>query len=132
MTRNTLLALCAAFLTGALAGHSLRTPPPAVRVPNQVVEQLCARVVGLRAVQPAAEGLLSSVYLTTTNKTWDELACLPWSPAAAPRWRGTIVCKRVPPGCELVDRDPEHLLTIANLVIYGDPELLRKIAEVLR
>jgi hypothetical protein len=97
-----------------------------------VVERLCARGVCLRAVQPVADGLFATVYLTTTNKTWDELACLPWSPAAAPRWRGTVFCKQIPPGCEVVERDPEHLLMIRDLMFYGDPELLRKVAEGLR
>jgi hypothetical protein len=33
---------------------------------------------------------------------------------------------------DYMERDPKRLLRDGNLVYYGDPELLRQVAEVLR
>jgi hypothetical protein len=71
-------------------------------------------------------------YLTSTDQTWDELVALPWSAAAAVRWRGTVLCTEDFRGTGLVERDPQRPLRHGSLVFYGDPELLRQVAEVLR
>jgi hypothetical protein len=75
---------------------------------------------------------LPGAYLTTTDQTRDQLVGLPWSAAAAARWQGTVLCKEEPPGVNLLDRDPQRLLRHGGLIFYGDPELLRQVAEVLR
>jgi hypothetical protein len=85
------------------------------------------------AVVPAsAGGPFPGAYLTTTDQTRDELVVLPWSAAAAARWRGTVFCKDGAPGVDLLDRDPQRLLRHGGLILYGDPDLLRQVAEVLR
>jgi hypothetical protein len=71
-------------------------------------------------------------YLTSTDQTWDALVALRWSDAETARWRGTVLCTEDFPGAGLVERDPQHLLRHGGLVFYGDPELLRQVAEVLR
>jgi hypothetical protein len=132
MRRRTLLALSAAFVAGALVGYSLHPRQPPVHSPYAVPARLCAKGVCVRVVHPPAERLVPEFYLTTTAKTWDELVSLPWSPAAADRWRGTVFCRQAPPECELLDRDRAHLLRVGDLAFYGDPDLLRQIAETLR
>jgi hypothetical protein len=70
--------------------------------------------------------------LTTTDQTRDQLVGLPWSAEAAARWQGTVLCKEEAPGMDLLERDPQRLLWHGGFVFYGDPALLRQIAEVLR
>jgi hypothetical protein len=77
-------------------------------------------------------GLFPGAYLTSTDQTRDELASLTWSAGAAERWRGTVFCKEEAPGVPLLERDPQRLLRDGGFIFYGDPELLRRIAEVLR
>jgi hypothetical protein len=132
MRRGPLLAVSVAFLAGALAGHSLHPRPPARPSPYAVAERLRACGICLRVVPPATGEVYLGAYLTTTDKARAELASLPWSPGAAPRWRGTVFCRQAVPGCDLLERDPERLLVIGGLTFYGDPELLRQIAEGLR
>jgi hypothetical protein len=132
MRRPALLAVSAAFAAGAFAGNSLHPRPPAVRSPYEVAGRLHARGVAVRVVHPPAPRLFPEVYLTTTARTWDELQFLPWLAAAAARWRGTVFCRRVPPGCQILDEDPEHVLLTEDLACYGDPDLLRQVADSLR
>jgi hypothetical protein len=97
-----------------------------------VARRLCACRLCLRVVPASPGGLFPGAYLTSTDQTRDELVDLPWSAEAAARWRGTVLCKEQAPGVDLLDRDPQRLLRHGGFVFYGDPELLRQIAEVLR
>jgi hypothetical protein len=54
------------------------------------------------------------------------------SAKAAARWRGTVLCMKNSPQAYLEEPDRQHLLRHAGLLFYGDPDLLRQVAEVLR
>jgi hypothetical protein len=97
-----------------------------------VAGRLCDRGLCLRVVPVSAAGPFRGAYLTTTDQTWDELVVLPLSAKAAARWRGTVLCMKEFPQAYLEEPDRQHLLRHAGLVFYGDPDLLRQVAEVLR
>jgi hypothetical protein len=131
-TAQATVLVAAGFVLGSLGGRSARTAPPAGGGAYEVARRLCVRGLCLRVVPAAAENVYAGAYLTSTDRTWGELVCLPFSAAAAARWRGTVLCKEEPPGMDCMERDPQRLLRHGNLFFYGDPELLRQVAEVLR
>jgi hypothetical protein len=131
-TAPAAVLVIAAFMLGTLGGRWARPAPPTGRGPYEVARRLCARGLCLRVVPASPGGLFPGVYLTTTHQTRDQLVGLPWSIDVAARWRGTVLCKEEAPGVELLERDPQRLLRHGGFVFYGDPELLRQIAEVLR
>jgi hypothetical protein len=132
-TRTAVLVV-AAFVLGALGGRWARPrpAPSAGEVPYEVARRLCARGLCLRVVSDSAGGQGAGAYLTRTDQAWSELVCLPWSAAAAERWRGTVFCKELPSWMGLPERDPQRLRRYGGLFFYGDPDLLRQVAEVLR
>ncbi len=131
-TIQAVVLVAAAFVLGTLGGRWTRTALPAGNGPYEVARRLCALGLCLRVVPASPGGLFPGAYLTTTDQTRDQLVGLPWSAEATARWRGTVVCKEEAPGVDLLDRDPQRLLRDGRLVFYGDPELLRQIAAVLR
>jgi hypothetical protein len=131
-TTRTAVLVVAAFVLGSLGGRWARTAPPPGGGPYEVARRLCARGLCLRVVPAAAKSPSPGAYLTSTDQTWLELTCLPISAAAAARWRGTVLCTEDFPGADLTERDPQRLLRHGGLVFYGDPDLLRQVAEVLR
>ena len=132
-TFQSAVLVTGAFVLGScLGGRWARTASPTCGDPYEVARRLCDRGLCLRVVPVSAAGPFRGAYLTTTDQTWDELVVLPWAAKAAARWRGTVLCMKEFPQAYLAEPDRQHLLRHAELLFYGDPDLLRQVAEVLR
>lgn len=88
--------------------------------------------VRLRSTQK--DGTLgATAFLTTTDKSWEELNRLVKDPKRIAEWRGTVFCERA----EYEGRDgllrlwKGHCLAAGSFVFYGDDELLERIRVLL-
>lgn len=88
----------------------------------------------LRLCSTRKDGVLTRfVYMTTTDKTWDELSSLRRNDSRSFReWRGTVYCERTNNDWRLAfDLRDEHYMTAGPFVFYGDTELLERIRALL-
>jgi hypothetical protein len=130
----------ATALAGLLAGAALGTllgrahPPPAAAASHyDLAARVSARVPGLRVVHPnGPEGLSWGLYLTTTDRPRQELLALVRDRPDDPRWRGTVYCWRVVEGVERIDPDDVEVEGSPGLLLWGDPDLIRRIREAMR
>jgi hypothetical protein len=132
---TTIVLVFAAFLLGSAAGYRLhREPLP--RTVHEVAARLCERGAPVRVVSQTPRGNgFPVLYLTSTDLRPDDLATLRYGDWA--RWTGTVYFTRDEgPGRTLSPvtfrEDRHHYLRLGNLIFWGDPELLHRIAETLR
>lgn len=79
-----------------------------------------------------ADVLIQMAFLTTTDKSWEELNRLTKDPSQIQKWRGTVYCERLrkemEPSLDLWD---DYYLVAGPFVFFGDPELLERIRAIL-
>jgi hypothetical protein len=100
----------------------------------ELVAHLKRSGVMIRLVTSYKQGSVGhSVYLTTTNKGWDELNGLVKDPRRIRSWCGVIYCERVTnyDPSDLLKQWGEHGLEFGPFVFYGDAELLEQVQLAL-
>jgi hypothetical protein len=126
-----LVAGVSLFSLGALVGQYRGQRPPPFRTAFDVALRLTRLDPPLRVLHPAREGLSPGLYFTRTAKGLEDLMRLPRGGCQDPRWEGTVYCTAEVAG-EALDRDARRLPVAPGLLFYGDHDLIRQIAEVLR
>jgi hypothetical protein len=100
----------------------------------ELVEHLDRAGLKLRHCSPRRDGFITRfAYLTSTDKSWDDLSCLRRNDSRSfQEWRGTVFCERMNRDWELVfDLRDEHYMAAGPFVFYGDVELLGRIRAIL-
>jgi hypothetical protein len=118
-----LVAGASLFSLGALVGRYGCERPPPFRTAFDVAFQLNRLDRPFRVFHPAREGLSLGLYFTRTTKGLEDLMRLP---------RGTVYCTAEVAGVKTLDRGARRLPAAPDLLFYGDHDLIRQIAEVLR
>jgi hypothetical protein len=76
----------------------------------------------------------TGVYICNHPQSWDELVVRPRNPRAFGRWRGVVFCERVGEKTVILEESAgawgEHGRRLGPLLLFGDPELLRRIDQV--
>jgi hypothetical protein len=143
LTRALLVVTGLGLATGAGASRSWRAAPahdaprrapaPADWRPPDLAEHLRARGLALRVVPPMKGGPVDvAAFLTETAHTWEQLNQLHRAYSHRHRWAGTVQCVRGQADefdCAL---SPDRCLVAGPFFLFGDPDLLRRIAEALR
>ncbi len=76
-------------------------------------------------------GIGQSVFLTTADKTWEELNHLSKAPSRLQEWRDTVHCMRGGEGDPVLWQWGDHCLVAGPFIFYGDAGLLERIAAIL-
>ena len=124
LNRFHLLALAACLFCFAAGWRAHEVAHPRRLTPGDVAGAL----PDCRRVPPAPES--TGMYLTSTAKGRDDLVELTTGDWSA--WRGTVYVERDYGVGVGTDRDPEHYLRLPGVTAWGDPELLRVVADRLR
>jgi hypothetical protein len=138
----TLWLLTATFMAAVLLVIALaqRTREPATPTMDdwslsELVDHLNREGLELRMVPPQKNGDIgNAMFLTSTDKRWNEINALTKDPRRIGEWRKIIYCESVK------GRDPSYLmsqwgengLVVGPFLFYGDRELLRRVRAVLR
>jgi hypothetical protein len=100
-----------------------------------LVEYLRAGGLELRAVSADKGGAAEhNLYLTTTDKGWEQLNGVPKVPECIERWQGTVYCERV---FDPATRDQQQrlwgdcCLRAGPFLFFGDRQLLGRIRACL-
>jgi hypothetical protein len=73
-----------------------------------------------------------SVFLTTTDKEWQELNFLFKDPRWIQQWRGTVSCERMGEQTDpVLHVFGDHYLVVGPFLFFGDAELLERIRAIL-
>jgi hypothetical protein len=133
---NFIALVCMSLLavTGWWRSGPRRTPGDDWRI-EDVVERLSERRVPVRAVPVMQNGPLSGgVFLTTTDRSWQELNRLPMVPDRISDWEGTVFCGVIgprPAGDDWLWQWGDCAEHRGSLVFFGDPALRARIKEAL-
>lgn len=131
------VVLATTFLTVSVAPRLLQRALMQHRLNNwdipELVEHLDRAGLKLRPCSTRKDGVvIRFAYLTTTDKTWDDLSCLRRNNSRFQEWRGTVYCERTNNDWRLAfDLRDEHYMTAGPFVFYGDTELLERIRAIL-
>jgi hypothetical protein len=113
-------------------------PTPANGYKNQLtnlVWSLHDKGLEFRAYSQRPDGLWDDgVYLTTTDKTFREIARVPANPDLLDQWKGTVAIYRMgslPTNDSPYDVFGEDCLIEGDFVFFGDKELIRSIHQCL-
>ncbi len=131
--------LSAAFVTSVfLVSWGQRKVGPAPRLEEWEFTELVAHLnhagLGLRVVSPQQNGVIANtVFLTTTDKGFNEVNRLIKDPRRIGEWWGVLYCERVK------GRDSTlwtsqwggDCLVLGPFVFYGDRELLKQVRVAL-
>jgi hypothetical protein len=137
-SRNRLFALAlAAALALALARPAPREPPRPARPPARTAAELsvllAARMPGLRVTPDTAYGYVGSGFYLARDagRTREELERLPFGTPDA-GWAGVVFCESAGATHEVYRAGwGEHGLAAGRFVFYGDPGLIREVADAL-
>jgi hypothetical protein len=121
-------------MLGALAGHLLHPAGGAdathpIRNAYDLAGRLEAHGLHLRYVAADTWG---DAFLTETDLTWEKLVVLRRDPGAAAAWKGTVHVER-DRGYGETDAGGwgRHGLRAGGFLLFGDPDLIRRIRECL-
>jgi hypothetical protein len=126
------------LLAVAIREHAASRRHAERRLSDWDIPQLAAHLnrngvpVRLRLVSETTP-VVSSAYLTTTAKEWDDLNRLMKEPKRLSEWRGTLYCERVGKNASsyLLEQWGDHCLKIGPFLFYGDAELLERVRSAL-
>jgi hypothetical protein len=117
----------------------LDTPRPPVKKDWQaedLVEHLNAKGEPVRIVPCSGlNGLDAGVYLTTTQKTWEDLIRLPAAPERIDDWKGTVYCSKAAKSTAAdgaLDLWGNCGQREGSILMFGDATLRDRITGVLR
>jgi hypothetical protein len=100
-----------------------------------LVERLRAGGLDLRAVSVDKGGTAQhNLFLTTTDKGWEQLHAVPKVPECIDRWRGTVYCEQVFDPHTRVQQQRlwgDCCLRAGPFLFFGDRELLGRIRTCL-
>ncbi len=126
-----LFLLALTFCLGVLVGHGVRRQPrqPLPDSPIGLAGRLESRGLSLRYI-PAPWG---DAILTETDAPAEKLLSLWRDPRRIPEWSGTVYVERDRGHGEVDDSGwGECGCRVGNLLIFGDPKLVRRIKSALR
>jgi hypothetical protein len=136
-----LFAACS-VVTFSRAPRRAPEPPRLDLAADWGMPELLARLREQRVeLHPAPVGrvgeLSAGAFLSEAPLTWEQRARLARARERARDWRGVVLALPTPPstddGFELQLREwKEYSLVAGGVVLFGDPELLARIAEALR
>lgn len=108
--------------------------PPALEDIRKLTDHLNRTGLAVRLRSTQKDGTLgATAFLTTTDKSWEQLNRLVKDPKRIAEWRGTVYCERA----EYEGRDwllrswNGHCLAAGSFMFYGDDELLERIRVLL-
>jgi hypothetical protein len=114
----------------------LDTPRPPVKEDWQaddLVEHLNAKGEPVRVVPSSGlHGLETGVYLTTTDKAWEDLVRLPAAPERIDDWKGTVYCSKASTSTTTLELWGNCGQREGSIVMFGDATLRDRITGVLR
>jgi hypothetical protein len=132
--------LSAALVVSVLLVVALgqRKAGPAKPLDDYAFHELLAHLSGagleLRAVSPQKNGLFgATVFLTTTDKGWNEVNRLTKDPRRIAEWQGVLYCECVKgrDSTLLTNQWGGDCLVVGSFVFYGDHELLNRVRAAL-
>jgi hypothetical protein len=130
-----LLAGGATFGVWQLSSPRPAPPPREAKDVAELTALLESRGVTLHAAAVARNGPCDDrAYLTADDRPWDELTRLPAVRDEVGRWRGVVLCEKVPPGATPaihVELWGDGCLEAPPWVFFGDPDLRKRIGEAL-
>ncbi len=93
---------------------------------------LNAKGLSLRLVSTRQDGAIhQSVFLTTTDKGWDDLSHLFKNSERIGEWRGTLYCERSMAADDLARQWSDYSSVAGPFLFYGDPALLARVRGAL-
>jgi hypothetical protein len=120
-------------------------PPPAfteLRTVTELVELLSQDAPDLHVIPLATNGELEfGIFVCNQSHSLERLMRLPRTPDAADRWHGVVCCTRSslarPENRDLIDEFVfqdwgDHGMRIEPFLFFGDPDLLRRINQIIR
>jgi hypothetical protein len=114
----------------------LDTPRPPVKEDWQaddLVEHLNAQGEPVRVVPSSGlNGLEAGVYLTTTDKSWEDLVRLPAAPERIDDWKGTVYCSKAATSTTTLELWGNCGQREGSILMFGDATLRDRITGVLR
>jgi hypothetical protein len=134
-----LAAVMAVPLTCRL--RSRPTPPPTateLRTLTELAEVLSQEAPDLQIVPIAKHGNVErGMFLSKEPRSWEKLASVTRSNRDADKWQGVVYCERQGGDISSIpERDiemwGEHALRIGPFLLFGDPELLHRIDQIIR
>jgi hypothetical protein len=141
---RSFLCLAVLFLGGigtlaALSGSRNKSSLPADLdhwdLPR-LLHHLDGQGLGLREVPVSEAGPFGlNIFLTKTDKSWEQLNDLTKVRERVDQWRGTVYCERVSNLECYAEQIPlwgDCYLVAGRFVFFGDPELLAQIRDALR
>jgi hypothetical protein len=133
------LGLCAALgahrslLHRSPTGHPQEAPVLADWQVSDRVGRLRERGLALRAVPTSKSGPVDAgASLTETSRARAELSGLARSPKRIAGWKETVLCERRVPDEGDRAQFEGHGLQAGPFFLFGDPDLLQRIADALR
>jgi hypothetical protein len=141
---NLLICVLAALLVGALLHEGAQPGSPGRDGRPEglrswdlrcLVAYLQAEGIDVQAVPADKDGRSSTnVFLTTTERPWEELNRLPKAADCLSYWRGTVYCEKI--DHPAVRRHRIQVwegccLAAGPFVFFGDPELLQRLRVAL-
>jgi hypothetical protein len=137
--RPVLAVLLLTAVLAVLIDHFKSVPPTGPSLDDwdipTLVTYLNGQGLGLRMVSTQEDGANEeAVFLTTTDKGWDDFNRLPNDPERRVQWEGTLYCQRGPGGVqwsELTRLWSGCCVVVGPFLLYGDRELLDRVAAAL-
>jgi hypothetical protein len=135
--------LAAALLAGWIRSRAVDPAASAVPPDDWDIPQLVAFLndagLGLRIVSTQKDGVIGqAVFLTATNKEWDDLNHLPKHQKQIHQWRGTLYCEWGRAGFLMGDawsaltrQWGDCCLVAGPFLFYGDRDLLDRVRAAL-
>jgi hypothetical protein len=135
LSASVLTSLFLAMSLGQRLGHRTVDSPPSLdgwSIP-ELVDYLNRAGLAIRLRSSYKNGALGhTAFLTTTDKTWDELNDLRRFPNRIHEWRGTVFCEQRRGNSEpLFEQGSDHYLVAGSFAFFGDAELLERIGDIL-
>jgi hypothetical protein len=132
-----LAAVTAVPLTCGLRSRSATSPPTVTesRTFTELAEVLSQAAPDLHVVPTMKNGSLEmGFYLCTDARSWEQLTSVSRSYRRADKWQGLVCCERIGhafPEWEIQEWG-EHAMQIGPFLFFGDPDLLRRIDQIIR
>jgi hypothetical protein len=116
------------------------TPPPALTELTTIAELttvLSQQAPELHTVPIVKNGSLErGFYLSTASRSWEQLGAVTRSARDAAKWQGVVYCEYVSNIMPVSEGDiqewGEHGMQIGPFLFFGDPDLLRRIEQIIR